>query len=526
MYNFEQLSQTIKDLSADKIVKSLPYINRGLEKESLRQTPDGQISKTQHPYGLGSALTNKYITTDYSEALLEYITPVFKETSCLLEFLENLHTFSLNEMPDDEKIWCHSMPCILTEEKDIPIAWYGSSNVGMMKHIYRRGLAWRYSRRMQTISGVHFNFSLPEEFWAMMKEAENSQLPLVDYISEGYFRLIRNFKRYVWLLFYFTGSSPALCKSFLTGQKHSLESFDGCTAYKPFATSLRMSDLGYTNKEQQSLKIRFNSLDEYVTDLSNAIKSPSQEFEKIGVKVDGEYRQLNTNILQIENEFYSIIRPKRTANSGEKPTCALRRRGVEYIEVRMLDVNPFSPTGICEKQINFLDTFLLACAILPSPDLDEEEQEVTRANTGLAILEGRNPDLELNTDSGKRKFRDLAKEAFSSLETCADILDKAFKTEKYKETLAKFSEMIDKPELTPSGKVLEEMTHNHSSYYPFARSLSDKHNQYLRNREIPEKLLEYLREEARKSHDLQSEIEESDAISFEEYLTNYFTQKP
>ncbi|MCP4457991.1 MAG: glutamate--cysteine ligase, partial [Cytophagales bacterium] len=243
-------------------------------------------------------------------------------------FLENLHTFSLQNIPDNEKIWCHSMPCILTKEEDIPIADYGSSNIGMMKHIYRHGLAWRYSRRMQTIAGIHFNFSLPDQLWEMLRKTENSDLNLMDYKSKGYFNLIRNFKRHVWMLFYFSGSSPALCKSFLDGQKHELDSFDNCTAYKPHATSLRMSDLGYTNKEQQSLKIRFNSLNEYVDDLGRAIKTPSEEFEKIGIKVDGKYRQLNSNILQIENEFYSIIRPKRTANSGEKPTSALSKRGV------------------------------------------------------------------------------------------------------------------------------------------------------------------------------------------------------
>ena len=257
MYNFNKLKTVVESLGESQLAENIPYINRGLEKESLRQVQDGQISKTPHPHALGSALTNKFITTDYSEALLEYITPVFKDTESLLEFLENLHTFSLINMPEDEKIWCHSMPCILTEEEDIPIAEYGTSNIGMMKHIYRHGLAWRYSRRMQTIAGIHYNFSLPDELWDFLKEKENSPLSLVDYKSKGYFNLIRNFQRHVWLLFYFTGSSPALCKSFLTGQKHNLDSFDECTAYKPYATSLRMSDLGYTNKEQQHLTIRF-----------------------------------------------------------------------------------------------------------------------------------------------------------------------------------------------------------------------------------------------------------------------------
>ena len=524
MYNFSQLKQVVESLDLNMLAKSLPYLNRGLEKESLRQLPDGQISKTPHPYGLGSALTNKYITTDYSEALLEYITPVFKETDSLLEFLENLHTFSLINMPENEKIWCHSMPCILTEEEDIPIAEYGSSNIGKMKHVYRHGLAWRYSRRMQTIAGIHFNFSLPDSFWEYLRESEKSELNLVDYKSKGYFNLVRNFQRYVWLLFYFTGSSPALCKSFLSGQKHDLDSFDECTAYKPYATSLRMSDLGYTNKEQQRLKVSFNSLEEYVQDLGRAIKTPSQEFEKIGVKVDGEYRQLNTNILQIENEFYSIIRPKRTANSGEKPTCALSKRGVEYIEVRMLDVNPFVSVGISEKQIRFLDTFLLACAILPSPPIDEEEKKIIKENQSRAILQGRNPELKMLTSNGEISFKDLASECMDSLKVSAELLDLALKTDSFSKNLQEFSKMIDDSRLTPSGKVLEEMRQRKSSYYPFAKALSNQHNQFLKSRQLPKELLDYLNQTAIQSHELQKDTEDSDSVSFEEFLEAYFNQ--
>ncbi len=524
MYNFNNLKNSVEKLSAEKISANLPYICRGLEKESLRQTPNGQISQTPHPFKLGSALTNSYITTDYSEALLEYITPVFKDPKELLNFLENLHTFSLLNMPEDEKIWCHSMPCLLTRETDIPIANYGSSNIGQMKHIYRHGLAWRYSRRMQTIAGVHYNFSLPEKFWSFLKENEGSELPLNEYISQGYFRLIRNFKKHVWLLFYFTGASPALCKSFLSGQKHSLESLDGCTAYKPYATSLRMSDLGYTNKEQQTLKIRFNTLEEYTSDLSKAIKTPSEEFAKIGVQVDGVYRQLNNNILQIENEFYSIIRPKRTTKSGEKPSTALRQRGVEYIEVRMLDLNPFSPIGVTLDEIHFLDIFLLACALLPSPFMDDAEVTLAKGNTQLAISEGRNPSLELNTPAGKRKFREMAVEAFSSLRHSADILNSAFNTTAYSDTLNRFEAIIDKPEQTPSGQVLQKLKDENTSFYPFARQLSAQHNAYLKNRSMPNELKTMLEEEAAKSHEKQKQLELNDSISFEKYLENYFSQ--
>ncbi len=149
--------------------------------------------------------------------------------------------------------------------------------------------------------------------------------------------------------------------------------------YLPYATSLRMSDLGYTNSAQSSLNISYNNLPDYIQGLRQAISTPSAEYASIGIKVDGEYQQLNSNILQIENEFYSTIRPKRTTQSGERPTCALKRRGVEYIEVRALDVNPFSAVGINAEQMRFLDLFLIYCLLEQSPDLSAEEQTVTRA---------------------------------------------------------------------------------------------------------------------------------------------------
>jgi glutamate--cysteine ligase len=506
------------------IADYLPFINRGVEKECLRQNSNGKLSQKPHPENLGSALTNSYITTDYSEALLEFITPVFKDADCLLEFLHNLHSFAILNMDDTESLWCHSMPCILTEEKDIPIANYGSSNIGMMKHIYRHGLDWRYTKKMQTIAGIHFNFSYPDELWQFLHKQSGSTLSMTDFKSEGYFKLIRNFQRYVWLLFYFTGSSPALCKSFLSDQKNNLESFDECTAYLPWATSLRMSDLGYTNKEQQTLNVSFNSLDEYIQGLTKAIETPSSEFEKIGVKVDGVYRQLNSNILQIENEFYSIVRPKRTADSGEMPSKALQRKGVEYIEIRMLDINPFDPIGISKEQINFLDIFMLSCLLEDSPAISVEEQSIIQQNQQLAILKGRQPDLALKSCEGDKEFKKLASECLDSFKATAELLDKSLSTDRYSKSLATYSDVLNNPEQTPSGRVIEEMKKGKCSYYPFAKSISLKHNQLFKDNTIPPELLQHLNDKARLSHSQQQEIEENDKLSFEDFLEKYFNQ--
>ncbi|HTE42268.1 MAG TPA: glutamate--cysteine ligase, partial [Steroidobacteraceae bacterium] len=322
---------------------------KGVEKESLRVLPDGILAQSGHPKALGSALTNDIITTDYSESLIELVTPTFTESWQLLQYLCDLHQFVYRHL-GDELLWATSMPGGLNGDASIPIARYGRSNIGRLKEVYREGLGHRYGRMMQAISGVHFNYSFPQKFWPVLAELLEERHDGQDFISDRYFALLRNYRRFGWLILYLFGNSPMLCKSFLEGRPHTLKELTRGTLYEPYATSLRMSDLGYRNKNQAGVEISVNSLDEYLRDLSQAIAIPSAEYEKIGVKVNGasgpEYRQLNANLLQIENEYYSFIRPKRVANSGERPTHALSRAGVQYVEVRALDVSAFDPVGV------------------------------------------------------------------------------------------------------------------------------------------------------------------------------------
>src|SRR5690606_7206566 len=261
---------------------TLSGMRRGIEKESLRITPQGRLAQTLHPATLGSALTHPYLTTDYSEALLEFITPASDRLTGPLEFLDQLHRYVYPEI-GDEMLWVNSMPCAMGEDKDIPLAEYGSSNVGQMKHIYRRGLGYRYGRRMQTIAGIHYNLSFPETFWRLYQQGEQNTQPLQTFISERYMDLTRNFQRYSWLLIYLFGASPAVCKSFLAGREHALAELFRGTLAQPFATSLRMSDLGYQNNVQSSLHISYNHLDEYVRTLTDAIKTEEPAYRDIGV---------------------------------------------------------------------------------------------------------------------------------------------------------------------------------------------------------------------------------------------------
>jgi glutamate--cysteine ligase len=363
---------------------------KGIEKESLRVSPDGYLSQTPHPIALGSALTNRYITTDFSEALLEFVTPAFVHTWETLRFLCDVHQFSYAGL-NDELLWVCSMPCRIGADGDIPLAHYGSSNVGRMKTIYRNGLGLRYGRSMQTIAGVHFNYSMADAFWPAYQEVESYNGSVDSLRSDAYFGLVRNFRRFGWLILYLFGASPALCRSFDTSSAPSMQSLDDHTLYQPFATSLRMSDLGYSNRTQARISISLNDLDEYVDDLSKAIWTPEPAFEKFGTKVEGEYRQLSVNQLQIENEYYSPVRPKRVARSGERPTAALKRGGVEYVEIRSLDINPFDPVGINQNAMRFVEAFAIYCLLQDSPPMDDKGWDESARNHTQTAKYGRDP---------------------------------------------------------------------------------------------------------------------------------------
>ena len=500
-------------------------IKRGLEKEGLRTTPAGSLAQTDHPKALGSTLTHPYITTDYSEALLEFITPVSSKLSETLGFLQDLHAFSYRHLTD-EVIWPASMPCKLQGNDSIPIARYGCSNSGTMKNVYRHGLSWRYGRIMQSIAGLHYNFSLPEQLWPALlylkypeRDAKDPKV-LQDFISEQYFALIRNFRRYSWLLLYLFGASPAVDKSFVEDREHPLDQLDQETLFLPYATSLRMSGLGYQNNVQSSLKICFNSLENYVRTLTHAIKTPYAPYEKLGVKVDGQYRQLNTNILQIENEYYSDIRPKRVAQSGERPSEALTERGVEYIEVRCIDLNPFEAIGITETQARFIDTFLLFCLLENSPQIPDDECEMLDENHGRIVNRGREPGLVLQTPEGDISREAWSHELFDRLRPVAELLDSANDKADHQTVLGLFRPLIDQPELTPSAQVLDAIRQA-GSFSAFA--LQQAHQQAEALRAVPinkarEALFSQLSESSIRQ---QSDLEAADQVDFDTFLADY-----
>ncbi|WP_248730053.1 MULTISPECIES: glutamate--cysteine ligase [Halomonadaceae] len=530
----EQLASVIAHLNGAARKGAFGRLRRGIEKEGLRVDAAGHIVQTPHPHALGSKLTHPYITTDYSEALLEYITPVYCRPRDAMVFLGDLHRFSYRHL-GEELIWPASMPSRLSGNDSVPIADYGSSNVGIMKHTYRKGLDVRYGRIMQAIAGVHYNVSLPDNLWPLLRELD----PLApsreessdgDYRSGRYFGLIRQFRRNSWLLMYLFGASPAIDRSFLEGKPtpDRLEAHGHETLVSRYATTLRMSGLGYQNKVQEQLKICFNSLSNYVGTLRHAISSPWPAYEALGVNVDDEWRQLNANILQIENEYYSDIRPKRVARHNETPSQALEARGVEYIEVRCLDLNPFLPLGVDERQMRFMDTFLMWCLLSESPWISDEECDHLDDNRRLVVERGRDPSLKLFIDGEQHSLASRGHAIFAELAEVAQLLDLLEEGAPHAEAIASLEAMLDDPDLTPSGRLLRRLEEGGS----------------FRAKELTETMLELAREHAREfrttpmdsardalfrqlvetSRQQQGDIERANSETFSEFLDGYFTR--
>lgn len=496
-------------------------IKRGIEKESLRIKPDGRLSQDIHPIELGATLTNPYITTDYSEALPEFITQATSDREKPLKELYEIHQFCYQHL-DDEILWSASMPCVMGQEKDIPIAKYGTSNSAKMKEVYRIGLGERYGRFMQTISGVHYNFSLPDDFWKALHKAEHSELSLKDFISEKYMGMIRNYLRYSWLIPLFYGASPALCESFIQGKNIDLDELVPGTRYGHYSTSLRMSDLGYQNKVQSQLNIGYNCLGSYIDGLEKAIRTEDPYYQELGIKKEGEYQQLNANILQIENEFYGSIRPKRVSVSGERPSKSLKLHGVEYIEIRALDVNPFSPIGLDSSQIAFLDSFLLCSLFAKSEPITAREKGENTDNFDRVVMNGRHPDLCLTVKNNCMPLAEIANDILNEIVPFAEMLDSTYSTNEHVEVLTKLKSQLSDLDQTFSGRIVKEMESREEGFFPYALELSKQHKKTFIENPLSVERARFFQQVATDSHKRKSEMEQGDEISFEAFLASYY----
>ena len=486
--------------------EALPGMRRGLEKESLRAAPDGALALTPHPAALGSPLTHPHITTDFSESQPELVTGTHGSVQACLDELRQIHQVVYAEMAalGDEMLWASSMPCKLPPDEMIPLGYYGTSNVGRAKSVYRMGLGHRYGRRMQTISGIHYNWSLPGAG------------------SEQYFGLIRNFRRHAFLLLYLFGASPVVCGTFVQGRQHALQPLGSRAMYLPHATSLRMGRLGYQSDAQSTLAVSYNGLEGYAASLQDALTRPWPAYEAIGIQApSGDYNQLAVTLLQIENEFYGTIRPKRVIEPGERPLHALRARGVEYVEVRLMDLNPFLPVGIDEQTMRFLDVFLLHCLLSDSPPDSPAEIEALKRNQHLVAERGREPGLKLACGGMEVALTDWAAQVLGELPALARALDEALGGDGHQAAVQAAQQALHNPALLPSARVLTALPGYGDSYVAFMLDRSQQIRSLMLAQPPDAALRQRFAEMAVQSRAQQHAIEVSDTLSFEQYRREY-----
>jgi glutamate--cysteine ligase len=510
-------------LTDEAVITALASRRMGLEKEGLRVDKTGDIAQSEHPLSLGKSLTHPWITTDYAESLLEFVTPVLSSASETIEFLADLHRFTVTRI-DPEILWAASMPCRLAGEGSIPLAQYGSSHGGMMKHIYRRGLGYRYGKVMQVIAGIHFNYSFGETWWQLWRQRKMPSVTLQAAIDEGYFAMLRNLQRVGWLIPYLMGASPAVDRSFLAKGSDNLAIFDSETLYQPWATSLRMGDIGYQNNQENETGIKacYDSLPAYIESLRRAISTPCPEYQKIGIKVAGEYRQLNANILQIENEYYTTVRPKQPPQGYEKPTQALASRGVRYIELRSIDINPYYPAGISELEINFLEVLMVWSLLAPSPVLTSLEQAEIDENEMSVAQRGRAPELMLRDNLQDRLLKGWAREIMASMVPIAEIMDRGTANKRcYQHAVNELQMRIEDSSLTPSARIIAEMKQQQESHLAFVTRYSRHHQKALLQQNITQERLQQFENQVALSIKAQQERERHDEGDFATFLANY-----
>ena len=499
---------------------------RGIERESLRMQSNGFLSQKNHPKALGSALTHPHITTDYSEALMEFITTPQSTIAAALDELRDIHTVVHQHLEEGERLWPLSMPCMLDDnEENIQLAQYGTSNIGRFKTLYRRGLGVRYGRRMQTISGVHYNLSFPDQLFAELQQQENNQelkqLSAQDYRSHRYFGLIRNFIRLTPLVMYLLGASPSVCRCFLTGREHHLQPLVKGTLYLPEATALRMGRLGYQNSAQKELGIHYNDLHDYLDGLQKAVHTPYPEFSALGLDDEsGEPIQINDHVLQIENEYYSLVRPKQVPQVGETPSQALKNRGVGYVELRAVDVNPYSSIGIDEIAAGFLESLALYCLLSDSPELYADEQEQIDRNQTEVVNRGRAADVKIELGEKTMTFQAWAQQHLATIQQCATLLDQANQTQLYQDAIVVMQQRIAHVENTLSAHVIED-TLKHGGTWSFGSVMAQQHVQYYDQHVLNQERKQYFDELAQTSLQKQAELEQDNDMSFSQYLAKY-----
>ena len=478
---------------------------RGIERESLRMQSDGFLSQADHPQALGSALTHPHITTDYWEALLEFITPPQPKRTEALHYLKDIHSVAHRHLEHGEKLWPLSMPCMLDDNDDkIRLAQYGSSNIGKFKTLYRHGLGVRYGRRMQTISGLHYNLSFPDQLFEQLQQHETDEalkaLSAQDYRSHRYFGLIRNFIRLTPLVMFLVGASPSVCQCFMTGREHHLLPLLRGTLYLPYATALRMGRFGYQNSAQKQLGIHYNNIDGYLEGLQKAVKTAYAPFSRLGLNdAQGEPIQINDHVLQIQNEYYSLVRPK---------------------QLRAVDVNPYSPIGINEDTAGFLEVLALYCLLLDSPDLIPAEQDQIEKNQAEVVNRGRAPNAAITVGEQSFPIEAWSQSHLEAMQELVVLLDQCYGTTLYSKAMTVMQQRVAEVDDTLSAQMIED-TLEAGGTWGFGSQMAAQHASSYERHQLSAETWAYFDDLATQSLQQQQQLEQDSQLSFEQYLAQF-----
>ena len=492
---------------------------RGIEKENLRVTAQGRLVQTAHPSTLGASLTHPMITTDFAENLVEIVTEPCITMPALLSQLEQINGYVVSQIKQ-EQLWPLSMPPAIERDADIRIAEYGRSNSAMLKHLYRVGLSHRYGKRMQIISGIHYNFSAPP---ALIEALPGLAPELGQDVSALYMNLTRNFLRYYPIMIYLFGASPTCDQSLLTAAKPNFLTQQGETLWGHEATSLRMSSLGYHNPEQGQVIISYDNVSDYANSLLQATRTPYGAYQNIGVMVDDHYRQLNDSLLQIENEYYSPIRPKQITQRCERPSTALAKRGVAYVEVRAVDLDPLHPRGISETQIHFMDVMLLWCLLNPAAPLSAEDNARIRHNVQQVAAYGRRPGLKVATESGDSTFAAWALQWLEQLLPIAAQAD-IENPEHYQESIQQQIFKCQDVNQTPAAQVEAEMQSGQYSHQEFGALVAQQQTRWFKQKKIDVAFQQRLINMAQQAIADKQQLESQTQTSFDVYLKAYMQE--
>ena len=450
MVNLDKgLLKIIKDESLeDYFIKA----NFGLEKENVRVTESGNLALTPHPKAFGDREKNAYIKTDFSESQLEMVTPVCNTLEEVYSFICNLNkVVSLEIMKNGEFLWPQSNPPILPREEEIPIAKLSNRE----DELYRENLSYKYGKKKQVISGIHYNFSFKEEFIKLLYKELKVEKDFREFKDDIYLRMARNFQKYHWLLIYLTGASPVFHESYIEEIKEEGEKLGEDSYYIKDDTSLRNSSYGYKNKKDYY--VSYNSIEEYASDIKNLVKD--KEIQSI-------------------KEYYNPIRLKSLGS--EDMLESLLHKGIDYLEVRLLDLDPLSVQGVNKETLYLVHLFMIYTLLKENKEITYKDQEEFFKNHDMVALKGRNEESVIHENGVPVLLKDKGREILSEMDEIVEILFS--NNEEFKNVIKRALEKINNPHDTISEKLIKDIKED--GYINFHMRLAKEYLNNFKNKEF------------------------------------------